>query len=607
MKKRLLPILCSLLAAVLLLPPFLVSAEVQAAPEVASTAAVLYNLESDQFLFEKNADARINPAAFTKLMTALLAYEYRAVNGNESITVTQEMLSSAGGTSMKLQVGEILSFDDLLKGLVVQNANDAALVLASVVGGNITSFVEKMNEKAKQLGMEHTYYSNPTGVDSAVMYSTLYDTMILCNAIYRVNDFMLLSETAQVKINATNVSKERTYTNKNALIPYSYITDYYMEGVRGMVAGYTSGAGYCVATVRKKTNATFFVLVSGGVDRSEMQNQRDISSYREAKSLLEWAEETYSIQQVVPKGKIICENSVRLGAGVDHVILVTGQEVSSLLPTQDDLASQITYNIRTEKQTFNAPIIEGEQYGTLDILYQNELLATIPLVAQTNIGLSRWLVTWDAILGFFSHGPAKVVFILVICAAVLYILILIGTVWLQYVRKNRAKNLAIKEINEQEKQRMKKVRMEEKKEAQARLRRVKIAIREGYRVLSGETETRETAGRTSPRQPVRKAVAMVPEKYRKEHRSTQTRTPLPSSSQRPTQRTNPGNQDRSFNRAEHYRVSTRPTSRPKSTSAPRQNVPPHSKTNHSAQEQYRVQRKIAEQPRQKSNARRWPD
>ena len=251
MKKRLVKIICSLFAAVLLLPLFPVSAE-SSPPEIASAAGILYNLESDTFLFEKNSDSHLKPAAFTKLMTALLALEYRAENGNVTVTVTEEMLSSAGGTSMKLKVGEVIPFDSLLAGLVVQNANDAALVLASVSGGNISAFVEKMNERAKKLGMEHTYYANPTGVDSAVMHTTLGDTLLLCKALYRVNDFMILSERAKVTIPATNVTDERVYTNKNALVPYSYVTDYYMKNVRGMVAGYTSGAGYCVATVRQK-------------------------------------------------------------------------------------------------------------------------------------------------------------------------------------------------------------------------------------------------------------------------------------------------------------------------------------------------------------------
>lgn len=590
MKKRLLVWICSLLAVVLLLPSFSVSAQ-SAPPEVSSTAAVLYNLETDRILFEKNTDVRLSPAAFTKLMTALLSYEYRAANGNVTVTVTEEMLSAAGGTSMRLKAGEVITFDQLLSGLVVQNANDAALVLASVAGGSIASFVEQMNKRAKELGMEHTYYANPTGVDAAMMYTSLQDTLILCKALYRVNDFILLSETPKITIPATNLTEERIYTNKNALIPFSYVTDYYMEGARGIVAGYTQSAGYCVASVHQKTNATYLAIVSGGTDRSEAQNQTDISSYREVKALLEWGEEAFSIQEVLPKGKALCEKKVRLSAGVDHMILVSGESFSALLPS-DLKAEEITYEIHSDSDTVNAPIIEGDSYGTLDILYQGEVLGTVPLTAQSNIGLSRWLVTWDAIVGFFSQGPAKVVLILAITAAVLYVLILIGTVWVQYIRKNRAKRLAIEEINRQETERMRKVRLEEKKAASARMHRVKIVLREGYRVLSGESDAFEAPTKRQKRpQAGPRAVAKVPEKYRKAHPSQKQQTSRGAS---PASRKAP----QPLASGERYRVTP---SKPHSQSP--QRVQRHSQQNRRAP----GDRSPSSPHDGRQNTRRWPD
>lgn len=513
MKRRLLSFVLCLVTAIGLLPGVTAAAKEVDSPEIASTAAVVWNLESESALFEKNLTARLNPAAFTKLMTSLLAFEYREKNGNVTVTVTEEMLSSAGGTTMNLKAGEILPFDSLLAGLVVQNANDAALVLASVTGGSISSFVDLMNNRAKSLGMEQTYYANPTGVDTATMYTTMEDTLLLCKALYRVNDFMVLSEQAKVVIGATNLTKERTYTNKNAVVPFSYITDYYLPGVRGMVAGYTGGAGYCVATTRHKNNQTFLVIVSGGEDKSEKQNGTDITSYRDAKTLLEWAEENFAIQTLVEKGKIIREEKVRLGAGVDHMILVTGEAWKGLLPKGIDAQTEITYRIQTDKEVFTAPITQGQPYGTMEIVYENKVIGTVPLVAQSNVALSRWLVVWDAITGFFSQGPAKVVLILAIVAATGYVLILIGTVWVQYLRKNRDRALAIAEITKQENRRMKKVREKEKRASDDRKRRLKVAIREGYRVLSGETEVVETRRKNAP--PQRKAVAKVPEKYRK--------------------------------------------------------------------------------------------
>jgi len=520
MRKGLVKMLCSLIAAVMILPLFPVAAAEQP-PEIDSSAGVVYNLEKEEILFEKNLDIRLSPAAFTKLMTALLAYEYRSEKGNFNVTVTEEMLSSASGTSMKLKPGEVISLDHLLLGLVVANANDAALVIASAVGGSVTAFVEKMNLRAKELGMTQTYYANPTGIDSVLMYTTLRDTLLLCRALYRVNDYMLASELPQAVISATNLTPERVYTNKNALIPFSYVTDYYLEGVRGMIAGYTGNAGYCVATVRRSGNCTNLVVLSGGVDRSEKKNGLDISSYRDAKALLEWAEESFSIRTVLEKGKILCEKKVRLSGKVDHVILIAKEELSLLLPKDIDLQTQVQIVPVSEKEVLTAPIIEGDSYGVVEVYYQGVLVGSVSLVAQSDVTLSRWLVMWDAVQGFFSQGAARAVLILAGVVAVLYVLILIFTVWLQYARRNRARKLAMDEINREENRRLRQVRLNEKEANRERLRRAGTFLRAGYQVLSGEaevirdpTEKKKRKRKKSPG----KAVAKVPERYRKENR-----------------------------------------------------------------------------------------
>ena len=514
MKSILRRLVCFFVATVCLLPLFCVAHAEVDAPAVTSSQILCYNLETKTVLWEKGSGDRILPATFTKLMTALLAFEWRAENGNVSVTVTEEMLSGAGGTSMKLKAGEVIAFDDLLQGLVVQNANDAALVIASTVGQSVNDFVEQMNARATTLGMEHSYFSNPTGVDSAVMYTTLSDLIPLCEALYRVNDFMVLSEKEKASIPATNLSEARVYTNKNALIPFSYVNDYMVRGARGMAAGYTSGAGYCVATTRQKNGATTLVLISGGSDLSDNQNGTQISSYRDAKTMLEWAEENYSLSEIVAKDQVICEKRVRLSGGVDHTILVAKDRLCILLP-KDTNIDDVSFEVRTDRDVFTAPIIKGQELGEADVMYQGKVLGTIVLSAQENIGLSRALVVWDAIVRFFSKGPARIVLYLVIGGAILYVLILIATVWIHNARRNRERNLILAELNEKENRRLRKVRREERQRTQAKLRQARTILREGYRVLHGDTEVMQapSSGRRPPQQS--RAVAKVPEKYRK--------------------------------------------------------------------------------------------
>ena len=535
MRKRFSGFLSGLLAAVFILSLFPVLAEeTKDVPELEANAAVVYNLEAGEILYSKNMDARLDPASFTKLMTALLGFEYLGENGNVSVTVTEEMLTSRRGNSMLLKEGEVVPFESLLAGLVVQNANDAAVAIAVTVSGNVNTFVERMNERAKLLGMENSYFSNPAGTDSAAMYTTMEDVLTLCKALYRVNDFMILSESAKVVLPETNVSKKRTYNNKNPLVSFSYVNDYYMENSRGMIAGYTPRAGYCVATIREIPGSKTLVIVSGGTDHSRDLDGTDISTYREAKALMRWAEKNYAMRYVIEKGEVLCEKRVRLASGVDHMILVAGDSMRMLLPLSVDLAEEFTVEVRTDREVFTAPIIEGSSYGEADIYYGGELIGTVPLVAKTNIGLSRWLVAWDAVVSFFSHGPAKVALILVILAAVLYVLALILAAVVQHLRQNREENRLIKEMMQIEDQRMRKIRLAERKASQARMRKMRNVLRAGYQVLQGESEAMDQPQRGQRRPASSKAVAKVPEKYRSSNRRPQTEVPAQPASRSTT-------------------------------------------------------------------------
>ena len=242
-------------------------------------------------------------------------------------------------------------------------------------------------------------------------------------------------------------------------------------------------------------------------------------------------EKSFAVREVVPKGQVVCERRVRLASGVDHMILVAGESLKKLLPVDADLSQEITFQVRTQREVFTAPVIKGSVYGEMDVIYQGEVIGKVPLHAQSNIGLSRYLVAWDAVVSFFSHGPAKVILILVICAAVFYVLYLFFMLWVQYLRRNRERNRAIAELMEMENRRMRKVRLEERKANQARMRKVRSALRAGFQVLQGDAELEKNAGRRK-KAPASRAVAKVPEKYRSINRTPQNGRVLPEKGQK---------------------------------------------------------------------------
>ena len=191
MKQRFLAILHGMMAVILLLPYVIAPVHAAAPPEIAGAAgAYLYNFENDALLYELNPDARIYPASTVKLMTGILAMEALGDTPDRTITVTAEMLNKVVGNNMGLKVGEIVTVNDMLHGLLLNGANDAAQVLAVEIAGSVDDFVDAMNEKAQYLGAYNTFYTNPTGMHSEAMITTVADTAAIAKYAYSLPGFL---------------------------------------------------------------------------------------------------------------------------------------------------------------------------------------------------------------------------------------------------------------------------------------------------------------------------------------------------------------------------------------------------------------------------------
>ena len=499
-------VLCFLFAAALLVPSlFLPRARAVEDPVVNSRQAICCQIESGKILYAKGEKDKIAPASFVKLMTALLAFEYRKTAGNVTVSVTEEMLAGAAG-GMDLKAGEELPLDSLLAGLVMAGANDAAQVLASVVGGNIPSFVEDMNARAEELGMADTRFANPTGLDSPVMSSTLSDLLLLCRAVYRVNDFMVLSSVKSQKIPATNLSPERTVNNRNRMLFWHSIYPYHIPDSRGMVVGATENAGWCAATTRQKDECTTLVLVSGGTDLSEKQDATGISAFLDAKTLIEWAETNFARFTLVSDGEVFREVPVSLAADVDHLILVADGSLQVTLEKDFDPSSRALYKkIVLDGGAIQAPVVKGQVFGRVELYLNEEFLGSVPLAAQSAVARSQASSLWNAVKRFFSSGPAFVILLLVGLVAAAYLAILIFTVIRQNLVANRERRLAARRLEEEEDRRLEAVRKKERARRGVRMRNAGTFFREGFRVMTG------SASGQSPS----RGVARVPEKYRR--------------------------------------------------------------------------------------------
>lgn len=222
-----------------------------------ASAAILMDADSGRVLYEHNADRQMLIASTTKILTALVAIR----EGNLEDTVTVSTAAAATeGSAMYLQAGEKLGLETLLYGLLLCSGNDAAVAIAQHVGGSVEAFVAMMNKTAAELGMEHSSFANPNGLDHEDHYSTARDMAILARAALKNETLMRIASTRSVNIGG------RTMTNHNKLLSWQ-------EGCLGLKTGYTRAAGRTLVTCAEKNGQRLIaVTLQDGNDWADHQS-----------------------------------------------------------------------------------------------------------------------------------------------------------------------------------------------------------------------------------------------------------------------------------------------------------------------------------------------
>lgn len=403
----------------MLLPLFTVPASALTYPEPQTAkAALIYCSTADEVLWSYNMDEQIYPASTVKLMVAILALEHFEGHYDDMITCTADGVRRITGNRISLREGEIVAVIDLISAVIIGGANDASQVLAIEIGGSVEGFVDLMNKKAQEMGMTHTVYTNPTGIHDDAMVTTLRDILTISAYAQKITRFMELADTPRYHMEGTNISHERYVTNRNYFISTTSTSEYYYSIVTGMNAGSTAEAGNCVIATCTIDGVSFIAIVMGAESetvlvapagpildeegnvvgiREKDEMKTTVFSYREAKSLLDWAITGFSYMKVVDSSTMICEISVRLAQNVDHVTLLPEKAVELFLPNDVDIANDIGLSWSLDGESMDAPVKTGDKAGELLLHYKGEVVATVPLVAKNNIERSEWLRIGDGI------------------------------------------------------------------------------------------------------------------------------------------------------------------------------------------------------------------
>ena len=374
-------------------------------------AIYLYNVTEEKGLYEQNIDKSISPASTVKLMTALVAFDC-IPDIKKEITITQSMIEGMETNVMKLSVGESISYENLLIGLVCGGYNDAAQALAVATCGSVGAFVAKMNEKAGKLGASNTVYKEPTGIDDSAS-TTAYDTMLVAREFMKNEILTSFSSLPSYKIPATNKSNERHIYNRNALKSSYSTVNYLNPNAIGMNAGMTSGGGYCVVTGVANGDMKYVCVVMGAKHGSESNITYSYAIANEFIAQIKRFDARPIISLDEEVGTLPIEGA---SLNKESVSLRPSRELTAYLPQDYETTGLLEYTYVYSVDKVIAPVEEGTVVGKIVVSYDGEQVGVCDIVIAETVERELIIYLLFVIRSFLG---SRVFFLIIISFIVL--------------------------------------------------------------------------------------------------------------------------------------------------------------------------------------------
>ena len=341
-----------------------------------SPHAILVDLKTGMTLYKKKANEKVFPAGLTKIMTAVIVLE----KGNLETVVTASEASIAnvknGDSKMGIVKDERLSVRQLLYGMMLASATDAVNVLSEHIGGSIEGFVAMMNEKAKELGMKNTSFTNPVGTHDERHYTTASDMAKLAVYAMKIPEFCDIVKSEIYIIPATEKYKnERKLTNRNYFVSRLLRREYYYKYATGIQTGYTNEAKSCIAASAKRNDIELLALVFEATTEDET-----VMSFVDCKNMFDYVFSNYVPRTVVPENSIATQIKLDNSRRNKKVILKT-QEGLVALQQKEEEAPKITFKDNVKKSV-SAPVKEGTVLGRREYFLNGNFVGSVNLVAD---------------------------------------------------------------------------------------------------------------------------------------------------------------------------------------------------------------------------------
>lgn len=379
-------------------------------------AGMVVYLDTGTVIYEKNADQKMYPASITKLMTAMVMVENISDMENTKLPYTESannLILGTGSVVLGLKVGEQITAKDALAALLVSSCGDVAYAIAEYVGGSNEGFVEMMNEKAKELGLNDTNFVNPVGLHDDQHYTTARDIYKMAVAAFEYDIIKEFSSKSRATLSATNMAGERTIVTSNLLLNPNAV-GYYSYAGAGKT-GYTSKAGRCVVSTASYKGYEYLAVVLNADTSDGVRHD-----FGDIANMFRWAFNNFEYKSVFDSTTPVTEAPLTLSQEFDHLPICFEGGLKAILPTTAD-ASTINYEIHLSQESYKAPIKKGTVVGTADIYYAEEKIGTLNLVAGQTIDSSPMLVFLETAKGFLTSSFMKLMYIIIAAVIVIFV------------------------------------------------------------------------------------------------------------------------------------------------------------------------------------------
>lgn len=342
-------------------------------------SAILMEAGTGRVLYEMNADEALPPASVTKVMTLLLVME--AIEAGkislEDTVRTSAHASSMGGSQIYLKEGEEMSVEDMVKSVVIASANDAACALAEHISGSEEEFVKKMNERARELGMENTSFENTNGLDDTAVnhLTSARDIAIMSRELIKHEKILEYSSIWMDTVRNGMFG----LTNTNRLVRF-------YRGCTGLKTGSTSKAGFCVSATAERDGVSLICVIMG----AESGDKRNAMAAR----LLDYGFANYGVYQYTPEKM----NDLKVTGGVRESIPIEAEDFSCVI--EKGKTSKVEYRIELP-ESVSAPIKKGDQVGEIIFTVDGGEIGRAGVLASDDVDKISFFELWCRLLAKF--------------------------------------------------------------------------------------------------------------------------------------------------------------------------------------------------------------